>query len=311
MTARTPGRWPAFATTGARTSRSSSGVATAVAVLAGALLVGDSVRGSLRDLVLQRLGRVDRIVVSSGFFREALADEIRDGSGVPGVVRRRCSDRRRAGPGHGSGERHAGRRASRSTASTIASGSFHRRRGPEAGRTAATRSSAARSRRTSGRRPTARCSSASSGRRRFRSSRCTAARTISARTLRLTVRRGPRRVGSSASSRCGRSRAMCARCSCRCDSLQHGSRSGRPASTRCSCPIGPSQPAHPPPPNGSLEALLKAHVQLRGRRPDAAVGSMRRTPWRSRAPTGLIDPRARPPSPRQRRPPGVRPRVRS
>ena len=48
------------------------GVATAVAVLAGALLVGDSVRGSLRDLVLLRLGRADRIVVSTGFFREAL-----------------------------------------------------------------------------------------------------------------------------------------------------------------------------------------------------------------------------------------------
>ena len=31
------------------------GVATAVATLAGALLVGDSVRGSLRDLVLQFL----------------------------------------------------------------------------------------------------------------------------------------------------------------------------------------------------------------------------------------------------------------
>ncbi len=31
------------------------GVATAVAVLAGALLVGDSVRASLRDLALQRL----------------------------------------------------------------------------------------------------------------------------------------------------------------------------------------------------------------------------------------------------------------
>ena len=42
------------------------GVATAVAVLAGALLVGDSVRGSLRDLVLQRLGRTDRVVVSDG-----------------------------------------------------------------------------------------------------------------------------------------------------------------------------------------------------------------------------------------------------
>src|SRR2546427_12606342 len=50
-----------------------AGVATAVAVLAGALLVGDSVRGSLRDLVLQRLGRTEQIVVSSGFFREALA----------------------------------------------------------------------------------------------------------------------------------------------------------------------------------------------------------------------------------------------
>jgi ABC-type lipoprotein release transport system permease subunit len=49
------------------------GVATAVAVLAGALLVGDSVRGSLRDLVLQRLGRADRAVLSSGFFRERLA----------------------------------------------------------------------------------------------------------------------------------------------------------------------------------------------------------------------------------------------
>ncbi len=53
-----------------------AGVATAVAVLAGALLVGDSVRGSLRDLVLQRLGKTDRAVLSTGFFREALAGEI-------------------------------------------------------------------------------------------------------------------------------------------------------------------------------------------------------------------------------------------
>src|SRR2546426_4394327 len=52
------------------------GVATAVAVLAGALLVGDSVRGSLRDLVLQRLGRTDRAVLSSGFFRDALAADL-------------------------------------------------------------------------------------------------------------------------------------------------------------------------------------------------------------------------------------------
>ena len=53
------------------------GVATAVAVLAGALLVGDSVRGSLRDLVLQRIGRTDRVLMSSAFFRDALADDLR------------------------------------------------------------------------------------------------------------------------------------------------------------------------------------------------------------------------------------------
>jgi ABC-type lipoprotein release transport system permease subunit len=56
------------------------GVATAVAVLTGALLVGDSVRGSLRDLVLQRLGRADYAVLSAGFFRERLADDLRNRS---------------------------------------------------------------------------------------------------------------------------------------------------------------------------------------------------------------------------------------
>ena len=54
------------------------GVAAAVAVLTGALLVGDSVQGSLRDLVLLRLGRTDLVVISTGFVREALAGEIRD-----------------------------------------------------------------------------------------------------------------------------------------------------------------------------------------------------------------------------------------
>ena len=52
------------------------GVATAVAVLSGALLVGDSVRGSLRDLVLQRLGNTDHAILSTSFFREQLAEEI-------------------------------------------------------------------------------------------------------------------------------------------------------------------------------------------------------------------------------------------
>ena len=54
------------------------GVATAVAVLAGALLVGDSVRASLRDLVVQRLGETDQVVTSNGFFREQLAAEIQN-----------------------------------------------------------------------------------------------------------------------------------------------------------------------------------------------------------------------------------------
>jgi len=52
------------------------GIATAVAVLAGALIVGDTVRGSLKDLVTHRLGRVDHIVQSGAFFREALAQDI-------------------------------------------------------------------------------------------------------------------------------------------------------------------------------------------------------------------------------------------
>lgn len=52
------------------------GVGTAVAVLAGALLVGDSVRGSLRDLFLMRLGKADHVITSSGFFREQLASDI-------------------------------------------------------------------------------------------------------------------------------------------------------------------------------------------------------------------------------------------
>jgi len=54
-----------------------AGVAAAVTVLSGALLVGDSVRGSLRDLVLQRLGATDLAIVSQDFFRAALADAIR------------------------------------------------------------------------------------------------------------------------------------------------------------------------------------------------------------------------------------------
>lgn len=53
------------------------GVATAVAVLAGALLVGNSVRASLRDLFLQRLGKTEYVIAAPEFFREQLAEDIR------------------------------------------------------------------------------------------------------------------------------------------------------------------------------------------------------------------------------------------
>ena len=53
------------------------GVATAVAVLAGALLVGDSVRASLRDLFLLRVGKTDHVITATGFFRDNLAGDLR------------------------------------------------------------------------------------------------------------------------------------------------------------------------------------------------------------------------------------------
>ncbi len=52
------------------------GCAVAVAALVGSLLVGDSVRGSLHDLAIERLGRVEYAVQSPGFFREQLAADI-------------------------------------------------------------------------------------------------------------------------------------------------------------------------------------------------------------------------------------------
>jgi putative ABC transport system permease protein len=52
------------------------GVAAAVSVLGGALIVGDSVRGSLRDLALGRLGRTHDVVSSTGFVRDDLAADL-------------------------------------------------------------------------------------------------------------------------------------------------------------------------------------------------------------------------------------------
>ena len=52
------------------------GVAVGTAVLTGALLVGDSLRGSLRDRALGQLDGVKEAMVGGRFVRAEIADEI-------------------------------------------------------------------------------------------------------------------------------------------------------------------------------------------------------------------------------------------
>ena len=52
------------------------GAAVATASLTGALVVGDSMRASLHDLAMRRLGPVDHALISSRFFRDALVGEL-------------------------------------------------------------------------------------------------------------------------------------------------------------------------------------------------------------------------------------------
>ena len=52
------------------------GVAVAAAVLTGALLVGDSIRGSLRARALGRLGHVTHALMARSYFRETLAADV-------------------------------------------------------------------------------------------------------------------------------------------------------------------------------------------------------------------------------------------
>ncbi|HUE73165.1 MAG TPA: ABC transporter permease, partial [Pirellulaceae bacterium] len=58
------------------------GIAAATAVLTGALLVGDSVRGSLKHLALDRVGKIDEVLIADRFFRQELASEVLDDSSV-------------------------------------------------------------------------------------------------------------------------------------------------------------------------------------------------------------------------------------
>ncbi|MCA9065574.1 MAG: ABC transporter permease, partial [Planctomycetaceae bacterium] len=51
-------------------------VAVSTAVIAGALIVGDSMRSSLRDMSLKRLGRITHVLTSPRFIRQQLAADI-------------------------------------------------------------------------------------------------------------------------------------------------------------------------------------------------------------------------------------------
>jgi hypothetical protein len=66
------------------------GVAVGTAVLTGALLVGDSLRGSLRERTLERLEWVDDALIAGRFFRADLAKELQaDGAAkfvVPALI---------------------------------------------------------------------------------------------------------------------------------------------------------------------------------------------------------------------------------
>jgi ABC-type lipoprotein release transport system permease subunit len=57
------------------------GAAAGTAVLTGALLVGDSMRGSLRERALERLAGVEYAVIGGRYFREELAAEIEEHAG--------------------------------------------------------------------------------------------------------------------------------------------------------------------------------------------------------------------------------------
>ncbi|MEZ6064105.1 MAG: ABC transporter permease, partial [Planctomycetaceae bacterium] len=61
-------------------------VAISTAVIGGSLIVGDSVRYSLRQMTLQRLGRITHVAQAPTFFRQDLAAEVQKKSGAGTVA---------------------------------------------------------------------------------------------------------------------------------------------------------------------------------------------------------------------------------
>ncbi len=105
------------------------GAAVGCAVLGGALLVGTSIRGSLRDLSLERLGRIDYALVSNRFFSAGLADALAASSqlAVPAIL-------------HSGSVTHesSGRRAGNISVVGIPSGAGPHASGPDHNRAGAT-----------------------------------------------------------------------------------------------------------------------------------------------------------------------------
>src|SRR4051795_5097365 len=68
------------------------GVAVGTAVLTGALLVGDSLRGSLRDRALRQLCGVDAAMVSGRFVRQDLSKEVGENYAERGITLRASAE---------------------------------------------------------------------------------------------------------------------------------------------------------------------------------------------------------------------------
>ncbi len=63
-----------------------AGIAVAVAVMTGALMVGRSVRGSLQDLLFERIGKTATVVTADRFFNSALAGAFSAGASACPII---------------------------------------------------------------------------------------------------------------------------------------------------------------------------------------------------------------------------------
>src|SRR5947207_6294106 len=69
------------------------GVAVGTAVLTGALLVGDSLRGSLRERALRQLGWIEDAMVSGRLVRQQIAQDLNDRYVECGITLRATAER--------------------------------------------------------------------------------------------------------------------------------------------------------------------------------------------------------------------------